>query len=427
MLAALRNRNVVLLWCGGLISSLGDWLLIIAFPFYVYQVTGSTLATGTMFVAEMIPSLALGSLAGVFVDRWDRRRTMVAADLARAAVLLPLLAFHSSENLWIVYVIAVAQSAISKFFGPAKGALIPSLATERELTAVNSLLGIGDEFAMLVGAPLGGALLGVLGLGDVIQLDSASFLVSALMVAFVRQPVLPVRKSASSGEEPAGRVRALRELMVGFRIAAKNRMVRAIFVIESTALVGQGLIVVLWVIFFQNVLRGDAFAYGSVQTAVGVGSVTGGFLIGALGRRVPPWIAIGLSGMAVGALLLATFDLPTLVAAVGLSAPILPIILALQVIGGIPSMWQAVSERTLLQESVTDEFRGRVFGTFGTVSSLSLLVGSVLASTLGDRLGVVALLNLAGCLYFVAGVAGVLLLPGASREAAGAFTWHLPS
>lgn len=407
MRTALRNRNVALLWCGGLISSLGNWLLIIALPFYVYQLTGSTLTTGTIFIAEMVPSLILGSLAGVFVDRWNRQRTMIAADLARAIVLLPLLAFHGPDDLWIVYVVAVAQSALAKFFGPAKNALIPALADARDLTAVNSLLGISDELAMLLGAPLGGALLGALGLGDVVLLDAVSFLASALLVAFVRPP--RVWEGVKPTRDSTGLTRLWHELTDGLGIARTNRVFRAILVIESTALLGQGMINVLWVIFFQTVLRGDALAYGAVQTAVGVGTVTGGLLIGALGKRVPTWRAIGPSGMVVGVGLLATFNLPTLITAAGLNAQILPIILILQAIVGIPAMWQVVSVRTLLQERVCDELRGRAFGTLGAISSLALLTGSTLASGFGDRLGVVTLLNLAGGLYLLAGVAGLVI------------------
>src|SRR5438067_2188537 len=110
MLAILRQRNFALLWSASLISKIGDMVLLIALPFYVYDLTGSTLASGGMLIAETLPRVLIGSFAGVFVDRWDRRRTMVVADLARAAVLLPLLLVGSIETLWIVYAVGVAQA-----------------------------------------------------------------------------------------------------------------------------------------------------------------------------------------------------------------------------------------------------------------------------------------------------------------------------
>src|SRR5262249_22849680 len=104
MLATLRNRNFALLWLGGLVSFAGDWVMFIALPVYVYDLTGSALATGGMFMAQTAPRLLLGSIAGVFVDRWDRRWTMIVANMLCAAVLLLLLLVRSAADLWLLYV-----------------------------------------------------------------------------------------------------------------------------------------------------------------------------------------------------------------------------------------------------------------------------------------------------------------------------------
>lgn len=408
---ALRNRNVALLFGAGLVSSLGDWLLVIGFPFYVFQVTGSTLATGTMFVVEMLPGLVLGSLAGAFVDRWDRRRTMIVADLARAILLLPLLLFHSADQVWIVYAVSFGLSTVSRFFGPARGALIPGLVGGIELKATNALLGIGDEVAMLVGAPLGGALLASLGLPDLVLLDGASFLLSAFMVGFVRNP-----SAVSSSEEAtvergiADGLRIWHDVRAGLQLIRASRVAESILAIQALAALGQGLIVVLWVVFFETILHGDSLGYGAVQTAVAVGTIAGGFLIGSAGNDLPASTSIGAGGVGVGALLLATFNLPSVATILGLRGSLIPGVLILQVLMGIPAMWQAVSLRTLLQETIGDEYRGRVLGTSGTLTSLCLLVGSTLGSGLGDRLGPTALLDVAAILYALSGAAGFLLL-----------------
>src|SRR5437660_938968 len=123
MLSVLRQRSFALLWFGQLISVAGDRLLFVALPFYIYQLTGSTLATGGMFIAQLIPSLLLGSVAGVFVDRWDRRRVMIVSDLLRGLLLLLLLLVHSADLLWLMYAVAFAQSAIGQFFAPARNAI----------------------------------------------------------------------------------------------------------------------------------------------------------------------------------------------------------------------------------------------------------------------------------------------------------------
>ena len=133
MLAALHQRNFAFLWFGQVISLIGDWVLFVALPFYVYSLTGSTLATGIMFIVQTIPSILFGSVAGVFVDRWDRKRTMLIANLAQAITLVPLFIVHSQQWIWVVYIFAFIEALISQFFDPAKSAIIPNLVDEEHL------------------------------------------------------------------------------------------------------------------------------------------------------------------------------------------------------------------------------------------------------------------------------------------------------
>src|SRR5262245_54829092 len=125
MLATLRHRDFALLWLAGLISVAGDYALIVALPLHAYALTGSAVATGGVFASVLLPKVLLGSIAGVFVDRWDRKRTMIAADLLRAALLLPLLAVTSPDILWLLYLVRAATGTIGLFFGPAESAFLP--------------------------------------------------------------------------------------------------------------------------------------------------------------------------------------------------------------------------------------------------------------------------------------------------------------
>ena len=126
MLRILRQPNFAKLWFGGLISMTGDWILMVGLPFEIYRRTGSTLATGAMVLAFLIPSILLGSVAGVFVDRWDRQRLMVVIDLVLAVVVLPLLAIDAL-GIWIAYVVLFVASCLDLLFSPAEGALLPNL------------------------------------------------------------------------------------------------------------------------------------------------------------------------------------------------------------------------------------------------------------------------------------------------------------
>src|SRR5919199_6400095 len=113
MLQVLRQRNFLLLWTAGLISMAGDWVLLTALPIYVYTLTRSPLATSIMFVSELLPSLLLGSVAGVFVDRWPRKRIMLVSNILLAIPLLPLLLVRSADLVWIVYIVGFVQSTIA--------------------------------------------------------------------------------------------------------------------------------------------------------------------------------------------------------------------------------------------------------------------------------------------------------------------------
>ena len=199
MLAVLRRRNFALLWLGQLVSQIGDMVLMVALPFYVYQLTGSLLQTGLMYIVETLPRILFGSLAGMFVDRWDRRWTMIVSDFGRAAALLLLLA-HSPSSLWLLYAVACIQSIISLFFVPASSATTPTLVPEHQLVAANSLQSLNESVMRLVGPPLGGALLALAGIAGVVLVDSASFLFSAAMLLLIvaPKPARPIADSPSA-------------------------------------------------------------------------------------------------------------------------------------------------------------------------------------------------------------------------------------
>ena len=137
MLAVLRERDFVLLWLAGLVSIAGDLAFVIALPLHVYRLTDSTLATAATFAASSLPGVLFGSVAGVFVDRWDRKRTMIVADLLRAVMLLPLLL--APDQLGMIYTIAIIQGAVGLFFSPAESALLPKLVEKERLVTANAL------------------------------------------------------------------------------------------------------------------------------------------------------------------------------------------------------------------------------------------------------------------------------------------------
>ena len=393
MIATLRQRNFALLWFAGLISMIGDWVLFIALPIYTYNLTRSSLATGIMFMAGTLPRILLGSVAGVFVDRWDRQRTMVIADLSRAVLLLLLFMVQSAESIWIIYLVAFLQATISQFFGPAENALLPQLVDESHLVAANSLNALNNNLARLGGPALGGLLLGSFGFRNVVVIDSLSFLISGLMIALILRPDLQVER-----EPLRSQPHVWQDWVSGLRYIWNSRVVSVIFWVIGIAGIAEGLFNVSFVIFVRQNLGGDALEFGWLTSSQAIGGLIGGLLIGWIGNRMQPNRLAG--ALAVnGALILMMVSLPSL-----------PLAITLLLLAGLPIVAYSVGVDTLLQRYVPDRYRGRVFGALGTSMAIFLLFGQGLASSLGDRLGVVPLLDLKGILDIVAGSLAFTLL-----------------
>ncbi len=404
MLTVLRQRNFALLWFAALISRLGDYTLLVGLPFYVYQRTGSTVATGAMIAAELGPEIVLGSVAGVYADRWDRRRTMIVADLARAGVLLLLLALPARGGLWLVYLVAAAQTSIAQFFLPASGALIPRIVGDAQLMSANALRATMDNAARVVGPAIGGTLLGSLGLGGVVLVDAASFLCSAGLIMLVRVGVAPVPAQAtvSPGAAQAGaRWRAFwRAWTDGLGVVRRDRLLAALFVVWGITMLAQGFLSTLWVPFVTGVLHGDAPLLGWIGTAQGTGGILGGLVVGRAGTSAHPRRLIIAGSATAGLLLLALIN-----------ARAIPLILLLSVGVGVPVLLSDVSMDTLLQQGTVDVYRGRVLGAYGMTGSLVMLASVVVSSALGERIGIVTLLDVASGLLVAAGLAALMFLP----------------
>ena len=406
MLAVLRQRDFSLLWFGGVLSVVGDFFLFIALPFFVYERTGSALATGAMFAAETLPRLLFGSVAGVFVDRWDRKKTMVVADLARAVILLPLLAVAAGGPVWLVYVVGFVEATVSMFFLPAKDALVPNLVAERHLAAANSLNSMGEQIPSLVGPLLGGALFGLVGLGGLVFLDIATYLVSAALISLISARSVPsTDQPAANSTETAqltasAWVGALREWLEGLRLVGGDLRVAAVFAVVAVAMVGEGVITVLIIVFVKDVLGGGSPEFSWIITAYGAGGIAGGFLAAWLSPAVGEARLLALSAAANGVFLLLMFNIPVLAVVVALGVP-----------AGATVLGWFVGAQTLLQKWVPDSYRGRVFGAYETTQALLLLVGMGLAAALAAPLGVVAVLSAVGALYILAGAVAWVVLP----------------
>ena len=411
----LRQRDFALAWTGGLVSMIGSWALWIALPIHVYEQTGSALATSGVVAAVVAPGVLFGSFAGVFVDRWDRKSTLVLTNLVQVAVTLALLGAVEESRLWLVYPVIAVSAVVSQFMLPAENAFLPRLVAERDLMAANSLNAFNNNLARLAGPAAGGGLVAAFGLTGVVLVDAVTYVVAALLIGLVRTS----GAVEAAGEATTAAVRrwrrVWREWRDGLGVVASERAVAVVFAVTALTAIGEGVFSVMFVVWVRDVLEGGAPALGALQTSQAVGGLIGGLVGGYVGTRLAAERLFGLALLVFGALDLLLFNYPLLLD--GLSVG-----MGLMVLVGIPTVSSQASRQTILQTHVADAYRGRVFGSLGTTSSLLMLVGTVTAGAVGGLLGPIALLNVQGGAYVVAGAVALVALRSAGRSGQPALT-----
>jgi MFS family permease len=377
---------------------------VVALPITVYELTGSALATGAILIANKIAALMLGTVAGVFVDRWDRKRTMVIANLIRGPALLLLLAVNSADRIWLVYVVAVVMSAVGQFFRPAENALLPRLVGEEYLVPANALNALNDNLGRLIGPALGGLAAAWIGLGGVAIIDAASFLVAAGMIAAIGAPTRPERASSLDADgRPAAKAAMWREWLAGLRMVWERPVVRLVFGVFAIASIGEGVMQTAFWIFIDETLGGGTREAGWLISAQAVGGFVGTWVIGSWGKARPPLTLLAWGSIGIGLCDLMLFNYPSFASGIGLG-------LLLMGLAGLPSTAFGTGYLAALQADVADAYRGRVFGALLATSALFMIIGAAFAGVATARLGAVAVLTIDAVGYIAAGAFALMAL-----------------
>ena len=252
-----RNRNFRLVLIGGLVNDIGDWMLALALPIYVFIETGSGRDTAAVFLIQLVVGIAFGPYGGALADRWDLRRTIIATNLLQAVTLLPLLAVQH-QRIWPVFIVAAAQGLLQQVNNPASFALVPRMVAEDQLVQANGAGATGSSIARLVGAPLGGIAVGLGGLGMVVAVDAATFLAVAVAIGFARVPTGVIDETGTSvpaEREPAG-------VAAGWRAIRKRPALVGYLVAQSLAGVAFAMFPVLFIKFVVVELHGGGAEIG---------------------------------------------------------------------------------------------------------------------------------------------------------------------
>jgi predicted MFS family arabinose efflux permease len=404
MFGVLRIRDYRLVLTGQLLSSIGDWLLLVAAPYFVFQLTGSTMATGLSLMAETVPAALLGTAAGVFADRWNRRRTMITTDVLRATTVLAMVTVHTHGEVGIIYVALTVEAVFSQFFGPSRRAIVPNLVGRGpELTAANSLSQLVGGVIRLVGGPLGGVLYVFSGFHCVVGIDAGSYLVSALLIALIR-----FRPAARETPPPAGggpTRRFAEELRTGIGHVRHAPGLRILFGVALLFFTGNAILTALLVPYLGAVLHAGAQSLGILFGTLGLG-----FILGApLGRLIAGRASNRTTITAALAMLAVVY-------AVSFNIPHLNWDVALFTLIGPPAVCFLVTADTSVTRKTPDRMQGRVGAAYLALQGVATLLGMITGSVLGQRIGIVTTMDLAAALI-AASAAGALLIPVSDTDA----------
>ena len=366
----LKNREFLLLWLAQLISNFGDWLAILAlFSLIGFRYHGTPYQVAGIMIAFVIPMAFLGPLAGVFVDRWDTKKTMISSDLIRALIVGLLI---MASALTHIYLLIFALSAVSSFFMPAQTVAIRKLVRKEELLVANSINSQTIQFNRVISPAIAGWLVSMFGEKACFWIDCGSFIASAILVSVI----VMAEGEKTKSEKGAAAVRA--EMTEGLRFILGHNAILFLVISMMAAIFAIGAFDSLIVVYLRDVLSASSRLFGEIISATGVGIILGSIIIGRFGQNQTKvyMISFGILALGLSVLCTALSGTPALALAAALSL-------------GISAAYVLVPGQTLMQEETPHEILGRVSSTsmsLVTVCQLmSFLVAGAIASVIGIR------------------------------------------
>jgi len=387
LLRVLKNGNFLALWIGQIISQFGDRLAQMALVgLYLKQTAGISLSHSVpvmrnLFFFSTLPILLFSPLAGVYVDRWSRKKTLIATDLLRAGLILliPLLAGYT-DGMWSIYGVIFLVFTVTCFFSPAKSAIIPNLVKKRELLAANSLSNITRLIAMIGGVTAGGIIVAWTGTKMSFYLDSLSFLLSGLAILAIR-----IKEDPPPEESKDGIRRVAKELVAGLNFIRKKKRVKFVATSLFILMGASGIGYLLVTVFVTKALNLGTIGLSVLATFLGIGMLAGSLIYGHFGEQIEreKIIVGGTLICGVCAVLL------------GGSKSLFLLSLGVSIIGFIASPIM-IAAYTLTQELTPDRIRGRVFSALEVIINSSFLFFIWVAGVLGAWLPIQSIFYLTG-------------------------------
>ena len=373
-----HNRNWRLLWLGQSVSATGDMVFYVTVLLWIATIIAKGLpwapaAASGALIATAAPVLVVGPLAGVFVDRWDRRRTMLVADAARfflvaSLLVVPLLRHHLpvGAQLAILYAVLAACSCFAEFFDPSRLAVVGAIVPPQQQPQASALLSAAFSLAQVIGPPLAAPLLFTLGVQWALIFNAASFGFSFICIRAISVPL-------TSSAEATPREGFVAEFRTGLKFFAGNRVLLALGVGLVLTMLGLGAVNSLVAFFVPHNLHVPASWLGTIMGGVGGGSIAGALAAGAIAKRVRPPRLFWISLLGCGVTLVGFSRMTSLFPAIVIAA----------LLGIAAGVLNAVFSPIIL-EVTPSRLLGRVSAVLSPLQQLSSIVSMVLAGLLAS-------------------------------------------
>ena len=396
-----ENRNFFKWWLAQIISNLGDRIHQLALVGLIAErAPGSTMSLAKVFLFTILPVFLIQPIAGVWVDRWNRKKTLITCDLARAFLVLGIpLIFMSYSSMIPIYIIVFAVFTFSRFYIPAKMSFIPDLVRKEDLIEANSLVATTGMIAVVVGCAIGGFLIDYGGAKSGFIFDAFTFLVSALLLLSIK--ILPKPRTANIPSFIQLEKTVWQEIKEGFVYLMKHTEIRFVINMLFIALMAAGAVYVVLIIFIQKSFNSITRDLGILAIGLAVGLFLGAVGYGKWGKKFAPSKTI-FACLTAGGLVLTIFALivyfdPNFLAAMALS-----VIIGI-VIGPI-----FIAANSIVHAVSDEKMRGKVFSALEVVIHFAFLAAMLVSAWLSEFIAEVWILTGVGVIVFFLGSIGFI-------------------
>lgn len=366
------------------ISNTGDWVYALAVAVSVARSGNTAHVFSLLLVAQVGPAALTGLFGGPLIDRFSRKRFMIATDVSRALAVGSLLV-GGAPSLPHLYAVAAVLGVMGALFQPSLQACLPNLVPREQLVAANALVAATMNFAVMAGPIIAGVLVGKLGLGPALAINAGSFAFSAVLIGFMRNRPEAVQPDETQDDAYGG------GLFDGLRYVAKTPLTRWIMIVTAIVMFAAAVKAPLEPLFVLRELHGSPGMLGLVGGVWGIGMVAGSLSAPLVARRFRRERSLGAGILAVGCSLLVVSTFSAL-------GPLL----IMWMIAGMGNALGNVAYESLLQEQTPDRLRGRVFAATEAVLDVSYLLGALAAGWAGSRFAISDVYGAIGLLFVLA-------------------------